>query len=144
MLKWTVQTQLSLIQSKIFHNKVKLVQVVCRQASRLSLNDLLLRSILLTVQKSIEENNQLLRTFKPLPSHDRSESQDFVNLASNEAHSPATQVAPTPASQEANTSASQEALDSTNMASDAPCRNAEEDALSVLGEMTLMKRMKNS
>ena len=95
-------------------------------------NYLILRSIRLTVQKSIltvqKENNQLLHTFKPLPSHDRSESQDFVNSASNEVHSPETQMAVTPASQEA--------LDSTNMAklSDAPCNNAEEDALSVWGE----------
>ena len=43
-------------------------------AGESSISDLLLRSILLTVQKGIEENHQLLRTFKPLSSHDRSES----------------------------------------------------------------------
>lgn len=59
-------------------------------------------------------------------------------MASNEAHSQATQVAPTPASQgantpasqEANTPASQEAIDLTNVVSDA-LRDAEEDAMSV-------------
>ena len=81
-------------------------------------NDLLLRS------NKYREKQQLLRTFKPLSSHNRSESQNFINLASNEAHSPGTQMAPTPASQEANTPASYEAIDLTNVVSDAPpeCR----------------------
>ena len=91
-------------------------------------NNVLLRSILLTVQKSLEENNQLLRTFKQLPSHNQSESQDSMYLASEEAQSVATQVAPTPASQEA--------IDLTNLDSEGP-KNAEEDALSIFGENDL-------
>ncbi len=85
---------------------------------------MLLRSILLPVQKSIEENNQLLRNFKHSASHYQSKPQEIINLASNEAQSSATQMAPTPASQEAS--------DITNMDSDCP-RNAEEDAISIFG-----------
>ena len=94
-------------------------------------NDLLLRSILLNVQKSVDENNQLLRTFKPLASHDRSDSQEVINLASNEAHSSSTQMAPTPASQEATMPALQEAIALTNTDSDRP-RNAEDAATAAL------------
>ena len=51
---------------------------------------LLLWSILLNVQKRIGEDNQILRTFKLLASHNRSDSQEVINLASNEAYSSAT------------------------------------------------------
>ena len=53
-------------------------------------NDVLLRSILFTVQKGREENNQLLRSFEPMPSHGQSESQDSTYLSSQEAQSFAT------------------------------------------------------